>query len=372
MAKMMLSAGMSSTCASSNVGLKRAVGVEDRGAAHGPQAGQLAVLNEDLARPALIVQVDAFFGAFVDFDLVGGHLLAAFQADHVDLLVAAEAQGGASHVVGHMLIVRTNGGARHVVGDVAAADHDDALAQRQGRAGVEGAQEIHAVDDVLIVCARKSQFAALGKTDAEEDGGVAFLAQAGDREIAAQAHVALEFHAEREDGLDLVADQFARQAEDRNSGGQHAARFGVAFEDGDLVADLDQVVRHGESADTGADDGHALVVAAIGRQHLIVVRLAIERVIAGLRTEAAGDEALERAYAHRRIDIAPPAGGLARGAADAPADGGEWIVRAGDPVGVLVAAFGDGRDVAAGIGVHRAGMPALHHLHPVIGRVRNA
>ncbi len=103
----------------------------------------------------------------------------------------------------------------------------------------------------------------------------------------AQAHVALEFHAEREDGLDLVTDQFARQAEDRDSGGQHAARLAVAFKDGDLVADLDQVVRHGETADSRADYRHALVVPAIGRQHLVVVGLAIERVVAGLRTEAA-------------------------------------------------------------------------------------
>ena len=96
------------------------------------------------------------------------------------------------------------------------------------------------------------------------------------------------------------------------------------------------------------------------------------RVVAGLGTEAAGDEALQRANADGRIDIAAPAGGLAGRAADASADRGERVVRAGDPVGVLVAAFRDGRDIAAGIGVHRAGMAALHHLHPVIGRVRDA
>ena len=244
----------------------------------------------------------------------------------MDFFVAGEAQGGAGHVVGHVLVVRADGGARHVVGHVAAADHDDALAQRQGRAGVEGAQEIHAVDDVFVLGAGQGELAPLGQADAEEDGGVALAAQAGDGEIAAQVHVALQFHAEREDGLDLVAHQFARQAEDRDAGGQHAARFAVAFEDGDFVADLDQVVRHGEAGDARADHGDALVVAAIGRQHLIVVGLAIDGVVAGLRTEAAGDEALERADADRRIDIAAAAGGLAGRAADAPADGGEGIV----------------------------------------------
>ena len=83
-----------------SVGLKRPLRIEDRGAAHGAQAGDLAVLAQDLARPALIVQVDAFLGAFVDFDLVGGHLLAAFQADHVDFFIAADAQRRARDVVG--------------------------------------------------------------------------------------------------------------------------------------------------------------------------------------------------------------------------------------------------------------------------------
>ena len=75
----------------------------------------------------------------------------------------------------------------------------------------------------------------------------------------------------------------------RNTGhadGQHAARLGSGFENRDLVADPHQVVRHGESRNAGADHGDALVVAAIGRQHAVVVGVAVERVIAGLRTEA--------------------------------------------------------------------------------------
>ena len=154
--------------------------VEHRGAVHGAQRGDLAVLVQDFARAALVVQADAFLGAFDDFDLVGRHLLAAFQADHVDFLVGAEAEGGAGHVVGDVLVLRAHGGARHVVGHVAAADHDDALAQRQRRAGVEGAQKIHAVDDAFGIAAGQRQLAALGQADAEKDGLVAF-ARAGRR-----------------------------------------------------------------------------------------------------------------------------------------------------------------------------------------------
>jgi hypothetical protein len=44
-------------------------------------------------------------------------------------------------------------------------------------------------------------------------------------------------------------------------------------------------VRRGEPGDARADDGDALVVAAIGRQHAVVVGLAIELVIAGFGAE---------------------------------------------------------------------------------------
>ena len=50
---------------------------------------------------AAVVQVDAFLVAFLDFDVVGGHFVALFEADDVDFFIAAHAQGGAGHVVGH-------------------------------------------------------------------------------------------------------------------------------------------------------------------------------------------------------------------------------------------------------------------------------
>ncbi len=165
MAKMMLSAGMSSTTLSSKVGLKRPLGVEHRRAAHGAQAAHLSVLVQDLARAARIVQVDALLRAFVDFDLVGRHLVAGFQADHVNFLVGAEAQRGTGHVVGQCRsscgrLRRERG---HVVGHVAAADHQHPLAQRQGSATVEGAQKVHAVDDAFGFRSRQRSRRPLGR-----------------------------------------------------------------------------------------------------------------------------------------------------------------------------------------------------------------
>src|SRR5271165_5679812 len=57
-------------------------------------------------------------------------------------------------------------------------------------------------------------------------------------------------------------------------------------------------------------------------------------------------------------------------AADSSANRRERIVRAGDAIRLLVVPFGDGRYVAASIGMHGAGMPALNHFGPVVGSVR--
>ena len=101
-------------------------------------------------------------------------------------------------------------------------------------------------------------------------------AQARDGEIPAQAHVAFQVDAQRQDGVDFCLDQFARQTKDGNADGEHAAGLGIGLEDGDLVADLDEVVRHGEAGDACADNRDFFIVAAIGRQHALVAACVVE------------------------------------------------------------------------------------------------
>ena len=79
-----------------------AFGIEDGGALNGAESGGSAMLFEHGVRAAAVVKDDALFLAFVDFDVVGGHLRTALQTDHVDFFIAAHPQGGARHVVGHL------------------------------------------------------------------------------------------------------------------------------------------------------------------------------------------------------------------------------------------------------------------------------
>ena len=80
----MVSAEMSSMLDFVEGGIEAAGGIENGGALDGAQAGNIAVVAEDLARSAGVVQNEAFFSAFAHFNLVGGHLLAALEADNVN------------------------------------------------------------------------------------------------------------------------------------------------------------------------------------------------------------------------------------------------------------------------------------------------
>src|SRR5208283_365599 len=142
-----------------------------------------------------------------------------------------------------------------------------------------------------------------------------------DGEIAAETHVAPEVNAEGEDGVDFGFDEFARETEDGDADGEHAARFGVRFKDGDLVADLYEVVRDGEAGDAAADDRDFFVVAAIGREHALIAAGVVSGGAAAFRAEFIGDEAFEGADGDGGIDIAAAAVDFAGGAADASADG---------------------------------------------------
>ncbi len=73
-----------------------------------------------------------------------------------------------------------------------------------------------------------------------------------------------------------------------------------------------------------------------------------------LDAELFGDVPLQGADGDGRVDTAATACVFTGSGADAAADGCKWIWRASDEVRVLVAAFSDQLNVAAGVGVNRA------------------
>ena len=78
-------------------------------------------------------------------------------------------------------------------------------------------------------------------------------------------------------------------------------------------------------------------------------------VILGLGAETVADEALKRPNGDGTIQLASTTGRLARGPADAAAQGREGIGPTGDEVGALIVSLGDGADVTPGVRVHGTG-----------------
>ena len=91
----------------------------------------------------------------------------------------------------------------------------------------------------------------------EEDGREAVAAQVADGEVAAEPPLELQLHAQRQDLIDLGADQVARQAVLGHALIQHAADDRRRLEQRHAVAEQREVVRAAEPGRAGADDGDA-------------------------------------------------------------------------------------------------------------------
>lgn len=83
---------------------------------------------------------------------------------------------------------------------------------------------------------------------------------------------------------------------------------------------------------------------------------------------AFGDEALERADGDGVVHAPSPARIFARGRADPPADRSKGVGLAGDPVGALFLAGGDGQDIRTGVRADRAGRLAADSAL-IVGKV---
>src|SRR6266545_447609 len=96
----------------------------------------------------------------------------------------------------------------------------------------------------------------------------------------------------------------------------------------------------------------------VGRRDRTVALVPHGAAAEALHPETLADEAFQRADRDRRVDLAAPAGRLARGGTHPAADRGEGVGAAGDEVGVPVASLGDRGHIGASVSVHRARGPA--------------
>src|SRR5580700_6493096 len=247
--------------------------------------GQLAVVVGEFLGHQEIEDRDILVHGVLLFPGGRLHLLEAGAHDHLDVLAAEPARGAAA-----------------IHGGIAAAEHDDALADRGDVTERDAGQPVDADMYVLdrFLAAGNVEVAAARRAAADEDG-VKIIRQ--QRLQAVDALTADELDADIEDVIALLVDDAFRQTEFRNLRAHHAAGFRILVEHDALVAHRGQVPRHRERSWAAAHERDALAVLDLGRFGQAVFDIVLE----------IGGDALEPADRHRFfLDSAAPAGRLAR------------------------------------------------------------
>ena len=175
-------------------------------------AGELAVVVGEFLRHQEIEDRDVLVHGVLLFPGRRLHLLEAGAHHHLDVLAAEPARGAAA-----------------VHGGVAAAEHDDALADLGDVAERDGREPVDADMDVGggFLAAGNVEVAAARRAGADEDRVAVFGQQ---RLEAVDALAAAELDAEIEDVVALLVDHRFRQAEARDLRADHAAGLGVLVE----------------------------------------------------------------------------------------------------------------------------------------------
>ncbi len=258
----------------------------------------------------------------------------------------------------HVLAAEPARGAAAVHRGVAAAEHDDALADLGDVAERDGRQPVDADVDVGrgFLAAGNVEVAPARRAGADEDRVPAFGEQ---RLQAVDALAADELDAEVEDVVALLVDDRFGQAEARDLRADHAARLRVLVEHDAVIAERREVARDRERGGAAADQRDALAVLLDRR---------LRQAVADVVLEVGGD-ALEAADRDRLLlDPAAPAGRLARPVAGAPEDARKHVRLPIDHVGVAVATRRDQSDVFGNRRVCRTGPLAVHDLVEVVRR----
>ena len=253
-------------------------------------------LTADFHRGNQISEFDPFGFRLRDLVLVGRHLF----------LAAA--------VIDRHLRAETDSGTRHIQRHIAAADDCDLITDLRALALVDMAQKVHAGIDAVKLLPGDIQLRALGGTDSQIEGLIAFLPQRVERHVPADLHAGLKFYAQLTQHIDFGVEDALFQPEGGNAQREHTAQHLLFFKNGDRVALDRQIVSAAQARRACADHGDLL---RVGLADLI------EELwnITGIRVQLPlGDVFLDLVDGHRRVHIAAGAGLLALLVADAPAD----------------------------------------------------
>ena len=328
------------------VPLHAVLGPSDRPRAAAPARVRLAELHPDALEardPPVLPPEDADGGdeevhpnplvlRLHDLRAVGRHLRPGAPVEETDL-VRAEAQGGPGAVDRR----------------VPASHDEDAAVQLDLPPEPEASEEVDPGEDAGGVLVRHAHPRAFPGAEAEEDRVEPSLAEARDREVAAEADVRREPHSEVEDPADLEVQDVPRQAVLGDAVPEHSSGLRLRLEQLDRVAAAGEVEGARQPRGTRPDDGH---LPAVRGGDLGAPR--------GLAREVeVGDEPLHRVDRDGLVEEPPAAPGhLARAGADPPADRRERVALLDDREGVAVPAQRRQGDVALDVDAGRAGQLA--------------
>ncbi len=271
--------------------------------------GHSTVFAGDLLEAATGMDCDSLGFGGLDLPGVGRHLGLALDASHVHF--ASQPHRTAGDIDGH----------------IAAAEHQDSLAERWSRV-VCGIGVVLAQPHVTEEQGVDQHSVEVRPGDRQPHP---FVGPGGDQhrvvtvveEIVQVLNpvVELEVDSEIDDVLHLAVDDLGRQPELGNTEPQHSAGDRHCFVNAHAVAGHRQILRRGEAARPRSDDRHTFLVDAGHR---------LDR-LARLGQDLVGYEALECPDVDRLVDLSPVAGGFAAVIADPAADAGERVVQLYDP-----------------------------------------
>ena len=147
------------------------------------------------------------------------------------------------------------GRACHVHGHVAAANHNNFLADGEVVAEIHVEQEIDALVDAVEVDAGNAEIAAAVRAHGDQHGIESLAAQIGDGEVPAGRMIQLQRDVAGFENLAHLRFHYvARQAIFRNAEIEHSAGHRRRFKNGDRISHQRQIVRGRQSHRAAAHD----------------------------------------------------------------------------------------------------------------------
>ena len=268
-----------------------------------------------------------------------------------------------------LLAAQAPGAAAAVHRGVAAAQDDDALADRLHVPERHRGEPVDADVDVRrrFLATGDVELAAARRAAADEDRVVAVGEQ---RLHAVDPRPAAELDAEVEHVAALLVDHRVGQAELGNLRAHHPARLGVALEHDAVVAERSEVARDRQRRGARADERDALAVLrrrGLGQPRANVVLVVGRHPLQPADGDRFGLEVrlavLDRAF----LDATAAAGRLARAIAGASEDAGEDVRFPVDEIGVVVTPVGDQPYVLGNRGVGGTRPLAIDNLVEIVG-----